>query len=90
VYEYAAARLAGGPEAAIATAMMEQMRREAGWAEGEELVLTGRTSAGLSLLHRHRAGGRSPRWRVMMGLFRAVPPLAGPVLRWRRRREGDI
>lgn len=90
VYEKAAARLAGRPEAAIATAMMEQMRREAGWAEGEELVLTGRTSAGLSLLHRHRAGGRSPRWRVMMGLFRAVPPLAGPVLRWRRRREGDI
>ncbi|WP_019833073.1 glycosyltransferase family 2 protein [Sphingomonas sp. PR090111-T3T-6A] len=90
VYEKAVERLAGRPEAAIAAAMMEQMRREAGWAEGEELVMTGRTSAGLKLLHRHRAGARSPRWRMMMGLFRAVPPLAGPVLRWRRRREADI
>jgi glycosyltransferase involved in cell wall biosynthesis len=90
VYEKAAARLAGRPEAAIAAGMMEQMRREAGWAEGEELVIAGRTLAGLRVLQRNRAALRSPRWRVMMGLFRALPPLAGPVLRWRRRREANI
>jgi GT2 family glycosyltransferase len=90
VYEKAVTRLAGRPEAAIAAAMMEQMHREAGWAEGEELILSGRTSAGISALRRHRAGDRSARWKAMMGLFRAVPPLAGPVLRWRRRREADI
>jgi GT2 family glycosyltransferase len=90
VYETAATRLAGRPEAAIASAMAEQMRLEARWVEGEELVIAGRISAGLRLLEDSRASRRSRRWRMMMGLFRAVPPLAGPVLRWRRRLEADI
>ena len=90
VYENAARRLAGRPEASIATAMAEKMRKEAGWAEGEDLVLTGHVSAGLSVLRKSRASTRSPRWRLMMALFRAAPPLAGPVLRWRRRLEADI
>ncbi len=90
VYETAATRLAGRPEAAIASAMAERMRLEAGWVEGEELVIAGRISAGLRLLEDSRASRRSRRWRMMMGLFRAVPSLAGPVLRWRRRLEADI
>lgn len=90
VYETAATRLDGRPEAATASAMAERMRLEADWVEGEELVIAGRISAGLRLLRDSGASRRSRRWRMMMGLFRAVPPLAGPVLRWRRRLEADI
>lgn len=90
VYRMAADRLGDRPEAAIAAAMAERMQREAGWAEGEDLVLSGQVSAGLRILRHNRAGGRSPRWRLMMGLFRAAPSLARPVLRWRRRLQADI
>lgn len=87
VYERAATRLAGRPEAQVARAMAERMRAEAGWVEGEDLVIAGQTGAGLDLLHRWRADRRSRRWRIMMPVFRAVPVLARPVLRWRRRQE---
>jgi glycosyltransferase involved in cell wall biosynthesis len=86
VYERAARRLAGQPEGAIAARMIERSRKVAAWAEGENLVLAGQTAAGLSLLRHAHAGRRSPRWRVVMGLFRAVPSLARPLLSWRSRR----
>jgi glycosyltransferase involved in cell wall biosynthesis len=86
VYERAARRLAGRPERATALLMTERSRKIAAWAEGEKLVLAGQIEAGLSLLRRAHAGQRSPRWRVVMGLFRAMPSLSRPLLSWRRRR----
>ena len=53
----------------------------------EDLVIAGETRAGLALLRRSHAERRSPRWRVMMPLFSAMPPLARPLLAWRRRQE---
>jgi glycosyltransferase involved in cell wall biosynthesis len=87
IYDKAALRLAGRPEAATAAMMAATMRDEAGWVEGEDLVIAGDTRAGLDMLRRSHAERRSPRWRVMMPLFSAVPPLARPVLAWRRRQE---
>ncbi len=87
MYEQAAVRLAGRPEAATAAAMAERMRDEAGWVEGEDLVIAGHVSAGIDVLHGAHAERRSPRWRMMMRVFRALPPVARPVLAWRRRQE---
>jgi glycosyltransferase involved in cell wall biosynthesis len=87
VYEKAALRLAGRPEGRTAILMMERMRDEAGWVEGEDLIIAGQTRAGLRVLRRAHAGQRSARWRMMMALFHAMPPLARPLLAWRRRRE---
>lgn len=89
MYEKTAERLAGRPEGTTAAAMARQMRDEAGWIEGEDLVIAGETRAGLALLRRSHAARRSPRWRLMMALFRAAPPLARPLLAWRRRREAS-
>lgn len=87
LYEKAVARLAGRPEAQTAAAMVERMQDMAGWAEGEDLVIAGQTLAGLRVLRRSHAEHRSPRWRVMMVVFRVMPPLARPLLTWRRRQE---
>src|ERR1700761_4648418 len=87
LYEKAVARLAGRPEAQTAAVMVERMRDMAGWAEGEDLVIAGQTLAGLRVLRRSHAEHRSARWRVMMVVFRVMPPLARPLLTWRRRQE---
>lgn len=87
MYDRAAQRLAGRPEAATAAAMAAIMRDEAGWVEGEDLVIAGQTRTGLAILRQSHAERRSPRWRVMMPLFSAMPPLARPLLAWRRRQE---
>ncbi|WP_454882798.1 glycosyltransferase family 2 protein [Sphingomonas oryzagri] len=87
VYDKAAARLAGRPEAATAATMASTMRDEAGWVEGEDMVIAGHIRAGIAMLRQSHAERRSGRWRVMMPLFSALPPLARPLLAWRRRRE---
>lgn len=87
MYDKAALRLAGRPEAATAAAMAATMRNEAGWVEGEDLVIAGETRAGLALLRQSHAERRSPRWGMMMPLFRAMPLLARPLLARRRRQE---
>jgi glycosyltransferase involved in cell wall biosynthesis len=87
VYGKAAVRLAGRPEATTAAALAERMRDEAGWVEGEDLVIAGQTRAGLRMLRRSHAERRSPRWRLMMPLFTALPTIARPLLAWRRRQE---
>lgn len=87
MYDKAALRLAHRAEAATAAAMAAAMRDEAGWVEGEDLVIAGKTRDGLAMLRLSHAERRSPRWRMMMPIFSAMPPLARPVLAWRRRQE---
>jgi glycosyltransferase involved in cell wall biosynthesis len=87
VYEKAATRLDGRPEADSAAAMAHTMREEAGWVEGEDMVIAGQIRDGLAMLRQSHAERRSPRWRMMMPLFTALPPLARPLLAWRRRQE---
>lgn len=87
MYDKTARRLHGRPEAATAATMADRMREEADWLEGEDLVIGGQIRAGLDVLRRAHAERRSPRWRLMMPLFTALPPLARPLLAWRRRQE---
>ena len=88
VYERAEGRLAGRPEQAVARAMVERMRAETGWVEGEVLILAGRVREGIELLRRSDAGRQSARWRWTMRLFAVAPFLARPLLAWRARRDG--
>jgi len=87
MYEKAAVRLAGRPEAATAAAMAERMRDQIGWIEGEDLVIAGYVPAGMAVLREAHAERRSFRWRLMMRVFQAVPSVARPILAWRRRQE---
>src|SRR6185437_10451439 len=75
LYEKAEARLAGRPEARTAAAMVDRMRDMADWAEGEDLVIAGNTLAGLRVLRHSHAERRSARWRLIMLVFRVMPPL---------------
>jgi len=90
VYRAAAGRLAGRPEAEIAENMRRACLDEALRAEGETLIIEGRTREGLDLLRRAGSRGRSLRWRMAMPLMRVLPRIAGPILRRRRgQRESD-
>ncbi|HET8613358.1 MAG TPA: glycosyltransferase [Sphingomonas sp.] len=89
VYEKAARALAGRPEAALAAAMARRCEAQAAWIEGEDRVIAGEVRAGLDLLRAAHAERRSPRWRMMMPLFNAMPPIARPLLTWRRWREAQ-
>jgi len=89
MYEKTARALAGRPEAALAAVMARHCEEQAAWIEGEDRVIAGEVRAGLDLLRAAHAERRSPRWRVMMPLFNALPPLARPLLAWRRRREAQ-
>jgi glycosyltransferase involved in cell wall biosynthesis len=84
-YEKAARALAGRPEGRIASEIAAKTAAEIGWLEAEEMVIDGQVREGLRRLRVARAGRRSSRWRLMMALFRVAPPLARPVLAWRRR-----
>lgn len=88
-YEKAERALVGRPEGDTAAAMATRIGIELGWMEAEDLVLAGRVSEGLRQLRAARAAARSSRWRLMMGLFRLAPPLARPLLAWRRRRWAE-
>ncbi len=89
VYAKAKERLAGRPEAALAERMRVYVERVIAWEAGDAMIREGRVREGLELLRQSGAGGRSARWRVAMPLMRAVPSLAGPLLRYRwRQQEG--
>ena len=85
VYRAAAARLGDRPEAAVAEAMRARIERESAWDEGDALIRAGRVRDGLRVLRTAKAWERSARWRLAMPLMLAVPALAGPILRGRRR-----
>jgi glycosyltransferase involved in cell wall biosynthesis len=85
-YEKAARALDGRPEGRTAARMAAELAAEVEWIEAEEMVIAGRVSEGLRRLRTARAEARSPRWRLMMRLFRVAPPLARPLLAWRQRR----
>jgi glycosyltransferase involved in cell wall biosynthesis len=76
VYRNAAARLTSRPEGATATRMLDAVRREISWIEGEELIRAGRAREGIAVLTGAGADRRSLRWRLAMPLMRIAPPLA--------------
>ena len=85
VYRGAAARMAGRPEAAIADAMRATIERAIAHEEGDALVRAGKAREGIALLRQANLDGKSLRWRVALGVMRAAPVLARPILEWRAR-----
>lgn len=83
VYAAAQARLAGRPEAATAAAMRAEIARALARVEGEGLILSGDARTGLARLREGRMDGVSWRWRWLMPLMSAAPPLAPPLFRLR-------
>lgn len=85
VYRGSATRLAGRPEAATAEAMHADVLRQIAWEEGETMIRAGSVRDGLARLEAADAAGRSPRWRLTMGLITTFPVLARPIISWRDR-----
>jgi glycosyltransferase involved in cell wall biosynthesis len=76
-------RLQGRPEATTAAAELERIRLQLRWNEGERLILTGDSRAGVAILAEAGAAGRSPRWRAAMALMGCMPWLAPWLIRTR-------
>lgn len=83
VYAAAEARLAGRPEAATASAMRAEIARALARAEGEGLILSGNARTGLVRLREGQMDAVSWRWRWLMPVMSALPPLAPPLFRLR-------
>jgi glycosyltransferase involved in cell wall biosynthesis len=87
VYAKAEKRLAGRPEAGIATRMRGEIELTIAWEEGDAMIREGRVREGLALLRKSGVVRRSRKWRIAMPLLRAMPSLAGPLLRYRWRQQ---
>jgi glycosyltransferase involved in cell wall biosynthesis len=85
VYQGAAERLLGRPEAHDAETMSTITQRAIIAEEGLGRIREGATSEGVSLLRDAAVHQRSLRWRVAMMLIRLAPPLARPLIRFRDR-----
>ncbi|MGC6399594.1 glycosyltransferase family 2 protein [Sphingomonas sp. FW199] len=85
VYRKARAALTGRPEEATAARMAALIEQRLARAEGESLILSGDTSAGLARLNDGRMADESLKWRITMALMTMVPPLARPILSARAR-----
>jgi glycosyltransferase involved in cell wall biosynthesis len=81
VYDNAVARLHGRPERGVAEEMLERARNQLRIEQGFDACLKGRSSEGVAQLLATDLRNESMKWRVAMSLFRAFPPLAGPVIR---------
>lgn len=86
VYEKALAALGEGPEAGIAHRMIAQNHARLAFEEAVHQVADGDTARGLPAL-RAASRTRDPLWMVAFLLWRVVPALAPPMLRWRRTRN---
>ncbi|TZG29465.1 glycosyltransferase family 2 protein [Sphingomonas montanisoli] len=85
VYTRAAERLGNRPEASDARAMCRQTERAIAAEEGLDRIREGATGEGVSMLRSAAVHERSARWRIAMVLIRALPFLAGPLIRFRDR-----
>lgn len=83
VYLGAMARLGDRPEAAVAAAELDRIRRELRWIDGETLIREGKAREGVTILTEAQADRRSPRWRLAMPLMRLAPWLAPILIRTR-------
>jgi hypothetical protein len=83
-YEKAFAALGDRPEAQAAAAMIRENRAALAFEEATRRVMEGETAALCDLRAAlPRDIGRG--WSVALGLWEAIPALAPPMLRWRRR-----
>ncbi len=85
VYEKALEHLGGGPEAGIAHRMIAENHAELAFEEAVSQVAAGDVARGLPALRAARRGRGGLVWTAAFALWRVVPPLAPPMLRWRQR-----
>src|SRR6187402_655328 len=85
VYEKTLAQLGEGPEAGIAHRMIAENHRQLAFEEAVSQVAEGDIARGLPALRavqRERGGAV---WLAAFALWRVLPRLAPPMMRWRRR-----
>ncbi len=85
VYDKALAALGERPEAEVARRMIAGNRKLLAIAEAFRQVAQGDVAHGLPALRAVWRGG--PKWTLAFLLWRAIPSLAPPMLRWRERRH---
>ena len=94
VYEKVLAALGEGPEAGIAHRMIAENHATLALEEALHRVADGDTRRGLPALRAAWRGRAGPLWSLAFLLWRVVPALAPPMLRWRRERNsrgsGDV
>lgn len=88
VYEKAAAALPGdAPEQPLIARMMAETREALAFEHAIDRVIDGDTRRGLAELAGLRRMVDGPVWAMSFALWRLCPPLARPMLRWRRRQH---
>lgn len=94
VYEKVLAALGEGPEAGIAHRMIAENHATLALEEALHQVADGDTRRGLPALRAAWRGRAGPLWSLAFLLWRVVPALAPPMLRWRRKQNsrgsGDV
>lgn len=86
VYKKAAAALPpDAPEHSLLAGLLAQTHAALAFEDAIDLVLAGYTCRGLAALRQGRAHVSGPVWALCFILWRMVPALARPMLRWRRR-----
>lgn len=85
VYRKALNLLQGRPEQAVAQAMIEQSEAELAFEMAMSRIADGDVAQGLPQLRATHHGVGGPVWKAAFALWRIVPFLAPPMIRWRRR-----
>lgn len=84
VYEKALAQLGEGPEAGIAHRMIAENHQQLAFEEAVTQVADGDIDRGLPALRAVQRGRGGPVWLAAFALWRVLPGLAPPMMRWRR------
>jgi glycosyltransferase involved in cell wall biosynthesis len=87
VYEKVLANRAEGPEAGVAHRMIGENHARLAVEEALQQVAQGDVARGLPELRKAWREPGKPGWRVAFLLWRALPALAPPMLRWRQARN---
>jgi glycosyltransferase involved in cell wall biosynthesis len=85
VYRKALAALHGRSEASIVERMIALGEEELAFETAMSRVAAGDLAGGLPMLRAHKALASGPVWTLSFALWRIVPQLAPPMIRWRRR-----
>ncbi len=86
VYEKARAALpADAPEQALLCHLIAESQEALDFEHAIDRVVDGDTHRGLAELRRTKARVDGPVWALSFALWRLIPPLARPMLAWRRR-----
>lgn len=93
VYEKARALLAeDAPEQALVTRLIAETQASLAFEQAIDLVIDGNTRRGLEELRSADGQINGPVWGLSFKLWRIIPALARPMLKWRRRahRRGNL